>query len=617
MAAREVFSGRADRLSIASLAALCILAVAVFRDYGISNDEEVQHRYGELIVDYYVSGFRDVSLFNYKNLYLYGGLFDVVAVLLAKILPFDAYLIRHLLSALIGVGGIAAAFATARLIAGPRAGLIALVALAICGPYFGGMFNHTKDVPFAAAMMGAVYFLLRAGRDLPSPRWPHLIGFGLLFGAATGLRAMGLLLIGYALVLVAMSTFASTVRSQGTGAMVRFAATGALRFAPAILLGYAIMLAAWPWAALAPLNPLRAIFSFAHFHYEIRTIVAGEIYKMADVPWWYVPFYLSIKTPTLVLAGAILSMGFLIRAMAREGPGSSPGDGPKPRLWLSSRSSLSCARRLRKARPLPGCGISCLWCRRSRCLRAWASMRRSRRFQRVVSWKRRPRALLAAAFALQRERARASASLRILFYNPLVGGLEGAQRRYEMDYWVNMMPDAVQALQEYLGLAEGQVTARLYGRGLRREVFVRQLCRQAAAGIHGLAGIRFLHRPDPHELRPPGRRPRGQDDPAHGGADRGREGSPRHHAEGAGAGVLTCRAHPKQPAGEDRRALDPRRARGHTRCGSPGRLGRAGLGGFRGLQNAVRAPVVGGAVKARSGAIDGETIFGPSPRRGR
>ena len=32
------------------------------------------------------------------------------------------------------------------------------------------MFNHTKDIPFAAAMMGATFFLLRAARDLPRPR---------------------------------------------------------------------------------------------------------------------------------------------------------------------------------------------------------------------------------------------------------------------------------------------------------------------------------------------------------------------------------------------------------------------------------------------------------------
>ena len=79
------------------------------------------------------------------------------------------------------------------------------------------------------------------------------------------------------------------------------------------------MLSAWPWASLAPLNPLRAIFSFAHFHYEIRTIVAGEIYKMADVPWWYVPFYLAIKTPIVVLAGAAASLRLsMVYALVRD-----------------------------------------------------------------------------------------------------------------------------------------------------------------------------------------------------------------------------------------------------------------------------------------------------------
>jgi hypothetical protein len=470
VAAREVFSGRADRLSIALLAALCILAVLVFRDYGISNDEEVQHRYGELIVDYYVSGFRDVSLFNYKNLYLYGGLFDIVAVLLARILPFDVYLIRHLLSALIGVGGIAAAFATARLIAGPRAGLIALVALAICGPYFGGMFNHTKDVPFAAAMMGAIYFLLRAARDLPTPRWPHLAGFGLLFGAATGLRAMGLLLIGYALLLIAFSAFAASVRSQGAGATIRFALTGVLRFVPAILLGYAIMLAAWPWAALAPLNPLRAIFSFAHFHYEIRTIVAGEIYKMADVPWWYVPFYLSIKTPTLVLAGAALSIGFLIRAMMRDRIAFISGrraetafvafvaifpvlceavtEGP---AFTGMRHFLFVVPPLAV---LAGLGFD-----------EALSALSARRFVEMSA-----AGLLVAAFLYNASVLARLHPYEYMFYNPLVGGLEGAQRRYEMDYWVNIMPDAVQALQEYLGLPKDK-SQRVYTVGVCGEKF--------------------------------------------------------------------------------------------------------------------------------------------------
>src|ERR1700712_626646 len=148
---------RADAYDIATivlLAALAVVALCTFGDYAISNDEGVQNPYGELIIAYYPSGFRDQGVFHFQNLYLYGGLFDVAAVLLGHIFPIDPYDLRHILCAMIGIGGIGAAAATARLIAGPRAALISAVALSACGPWYGTMFNHTKDIPFAAAMMG-------------------------------------------------------------------------------------------------------------------------------------------------------------------------------------------------------------------------------------------------------------------------------------------------------------------------------------------------------------------------------------------------------------------------------------------------------------------------------
>lgn len=459
-------SGIADRLAILLLAGLSVVAALIFSDYGISNDEEVQHRYGELIVNYYASGFRDTAVFNYKNLYLYGGLFDILAVGAAKLLPVDAFLIRHLLSAMIGVAGIAGAWATARFVAGPRAGLIALIALAVCGPYFGGMFNHTKDVPFAAAMIGAIYFLLRAGRDLPKPRWIDVVGFGLMLGAATGLRAMGFLLVGYAGLIVLMSI----PRPFRLANSAMFLSQSALRFVPAALIGYLIMIASWPWAGLAPLNPLRAIFSFAHFHYEIRTIVAGEIYRMAEVPWWYVPFYLLIKVPLVVYAGALFAIAASVLAV------SSDGLSKLPRRHLETAfvafiaafpiiceamvegPAFTGMRHFMFVLPplavLAGIGfdaaLNALWPRR------WLAIGAA--------------AALALAFAWN-----ASVLIRLhpyeyMFYNPLVGGLEGAARRYEMDYWVNVMPEAVRALHDYLGLAK-DTSQQIYKVGVCGEKF--------------------------------------------------------------------------------------------------------------------------------------------------
>ena len=91
---------RADRYdAVAALlfGALLALVAFTFRDYAISNDEEVQQRYAELIIAYYQSGLVDQSVFHFRNLYLYGGLFDLVAVGLQNLLPLEPYAVRHLL----------------------------------------------------------------------------------------------------------------------------------------------------------------------------------------------------------------------------------------------------------------------------------------------------------------------------------------------------------------------------------------------------------------------------------------------------------------------------------------------------------------------------------------
>jgi hypothetical protein len=41
-----------------------------------------------------------------------------------------------------------------------------------------------------------------------------------------------------------------------------------------------------------------------------------------------------------------------------------------------------------------------------------------------------------------------------LFYNAVVGGMEGASRRYDLDYWFSSMPEALAVLETYLRRSE-------------------------------------------------------------------------------------------------------------------------------------------------------------------
>ena len=434
-----------DLVSWLLIAALLAIALATFRDYAISNDEEVQHRYGELIFAYYTSGLTDRSVFTYKNLYLYGGLFDVIAVALARILPVDAFVIRHLLCAIIGVGGIVAVWATARLIAGPRAGLLAVASLAVCGPWFGSMFNHTKDIPFAAATMGAIHFLLRAARELPRPRLRHLLAFGLLLGAALGVRALALLILFYVPFAIALQL----PQPATPASAVRFMGRAFLLFVPAFALGYLIMIAAWPWAALNLLNPIRGLFTFAHFHYPIKTLLLGETYLMADVPRWYVPVYLAIKLPLVVLTGAAIGL------VVATGVSRSQG---QPALRSRETAFVAFTALFPVACQVISHGPAFSGLRHFLFVLPPIAVLAGVGFDSLLAWfEARSRAVATVAMvALAAWMAwPASVLIRLhpyeyLFFNPIVGGLQGAALRYDTDYWVNVMRELVVGLESHL-----------------------------------------------------------------------------------------------------------------------------------------------------------------------
>jgi hypothetical protein len=457
-------NGRTLHLATAVLFGVLVILVAfTFRDYAISNDEEVQQQYGQLIVAYYASGFADQSVFHFKNLYLYGGLFDLLAIGLQNILPLEPYAVRHLLSALIGVGGILAAWATARAIGGARAGLLAALALVTCGVWYGAMFDHTKDIPFAAAMMGALYVLILIGRELPRPRWQLVLMFGVLFGCALGMRVFGGFVVCYAGFVVVACALARPPDSQP--GFLGFAGRSVLALAPAFVIAYVIMIAAWPWAGLAPLNPLRAVVAFDNFRYPIDTILAGRIYKMADVPRWYVPAYVGIKLSLPLFVGACLS---LFLAALPRGAARPLAEGRRRETAFVAFAAFL---------PLICCvivhGPGFTGMRHYLFTVPPIAVLAGLGFDGAIRWLQASHRMVAAAglaIVLVCFGWDASILYRLhpdeyLYFNPIVGGLEGASRRYETDYWVNIMPEAVDDLEHFLDRTEpafGKSAVRRY-----------------------------------------------------------------------------------------------------------------------------------------------------------
>jgi hypothetical protein len=293
----------ADRLAFALFVLAAALVIVTFGDYGVTWDEDVHNWYGIFVLNYYLSGFADLRWATWYDLYNYGAAFDLTAAVLNHLSPFGTYETRHLLNGLVGVVGIIGVWKLGRALGGPRCGLIAALFLLLTPNYYGQMYNNPKDIPFAVGMVWAMYYLVRLVPELPRPRFQVVAKLGLAAGLALGVRVGGLLLFGYlGLVLLLYALW----RGIETGDSRTFIAVSWITFwrvlLPVVAVAYPVMLVFWPWAQQAPFtHPLQTLAYFSHEIFPFRTLFAGRYFPATDLPWAYLPTYIVLALPELVL----------------------------------------------------------------------------------------------------------------------------------------------------------------------------------------------------------------------------------------------------------------------------------------------------------------------------
>jgi hypothetical protein len=309
----------ADLLAIMVLAVVAVIAGLTFRDYGLGWDDYTQAEYGDLLLSLYGSGFTDTRALSFVNLYMYGGGFDMLAGLLAKIMPFDPYETRRLAGAVIGLIGLFIVWRLGRRVGGSKAGLFALVLLCVSPLYYGHMFMNPKDAPFAVAMALLLLGLVRALQEYPraGPATTAIFGIGL--GLAMGTRVIGGISALYAAASLAL-VCAGEMRTLGPRAAGARLGRFAVTLVPGLVLAYLVMGLAWPWSVIAPLNPLRAAEYFSHFFEKPwKEMFDGVAILVPDMPRTYVPTLFALKEPEIILLlGIGGTAGALVAAMRRD-----------------------------------------------------------------------------------------------------------------------------------------------------------------------------------------------------------------------------------------------------------------------------------------------------------
>jgi hypothetical protein len=297
----ELTTGRVfDRLAVVVLGVVGVVALLTFRDYGLSWDDYTHSEYGDLLLKFYLSGLRDQRALSWVNLYYYGGGFDLLAALAAKLLPFTLFETRRLMGAAVGVLGLFVTWRIGRRVGGPPAGLFALVLLAACPLYYGHMFMNPKDSPFAVAMTIFLLSLVRTFEDYPrlSIATGALLGAG--FGLSFGSRIMGAF---GAIDALAALVFIFAIDSRARGIRSAGARLGRfiLALVPVMVLAYAVMALVWPWSVGDPLNPLRAIEYFSRFFEKPwQELFDGRVISVPDMPRSYVPTLFALKLPVIL-----------------------------------------------------------------------------------------------------------------------------------------------------------------------------------------------------------------------------------------------------------------------------------------------------------------------------
>jgi len=285
---------------------LLILMPLLSFDYGITGDELVHKQNGENVLKYLTSGGADTTYRTYKNLYLYGGLFDASAAMIYENMPSaDPYDVRHFLNALFGAFLIIFSGLLARQLS--KSWLLASLTLlfTVFSPrLFGDSMNNPKDIPFAMAYLMSILGIIRFNSFLPKWDWKSAIFLGGSIAIALNIRVGGILLLVYfgLYTLVNLYLKRNEFKAASVNSTVLLAKAAGLG-----VVAYFFGLIFFPYSHAAPItNTLEALKVMSNFDVAIRMLFEGKALWSDEIPWYYIPKWLSMAIPVFILIGFVL-----------------------------------------------------------------------------------------------------------------------------------------------------------------------------------------------------------------------------------------------------------------------------------------------------------------------
>ena len=289
------------QVPISILVLFAVAGVAFLDDYGVSVDTDPQRRIAAANLEYVLGSDDALSARNLPAAHdrYYGMAFEAPLLLAERALDFDdsrtAYLLRHCVTHLFWLCGGFACFLLARRLfrSGPLA-LLAMLLFLLQPRLYAHAFFNSKDVPFLAMFMIALYLVHRAF-DKDTVRAFVVLGMGA--AVLTNLRIMGVMLVAAVLGMRALDLLHAAQRRERRRVLKTTAAFGAAWAATL----YAIS----PYLWSDPREFTEALRTLSEHPRLSWEFFQGRLVRADDLPWRYVPAWMAITTPpfTLLLGG--------------------------------------------------------------------------------------------------------------------------------------------------------------------------------------------------------------------------------------------------------------------------------------------------------------------------
>jgi tetratricopeptide (TPR) repeat protein len=423
-----------------------LLAFLLFlsKDAGVTCDEVLHYQQSESVYNYFASAGKDQAALNtpVTHLKYYGQSYDNITTILIRWFNIDdIYGFRHFMSA---IAGWLAIFITAWFavwIAGYRNGIIVLFLFAVSPTFLGHAENNLKDIPFALAYIAGIFYILKFLMADYRSSIKNALLLALSIAFCISIRAGGLLLICYLFLFFFLFYLTKYLHDRKVD--IQEIKTKLIWSAAVTITGYLLGTILWPYALQNPLlNPIKSFNVFVRFPDTFRQIFAGKMEWSDFMPWYYLPEYLAITVPVVVLIGLLTFMLFSKKILA---------GGKSFIFWILILSIF-----------FPVCFV--IW-KRSNLYSAWrhflfiypgivilASVGLNHLLQsiknRYVMW---ITLLLLAVLSIHPFKfILLNQRYAYIYYNQFIGGLKGAYGNYETDYYYVSLKEGSEWLLRYL-----------------------------------------------------------------------------------------------------------------------------------------------------------------------